>query len=136
MASRHEVIDHTADTGLVVHADTVEELFEEAARGLFRTMYAFPEGPAQPREVAASGSTFEELLVAWLSELLFVAEAEHLALGRFRVESVGLNAVKGIAWAKPLANVELEGPPIKAVTYHGLEITHGEGWRARVILDV
>lgn len=137
MPARHEPIEHTADTGFRAFAPTPGELFEECARALFHGMYDVPAGePMESFAIASAGSSFTELLVAWLSDLLWLAESEHVALGRFRIESITPTEVHSTVSGVELDTVELHGPPVKAVTYHGLEVAGDDGWRATVILDV
>lgn len=137
MERGHEAVEHTADTGFRAFAPTVEGLFEECATAMFGIMY--PDVPGRPQfscAVTAVGATFEDLLVAWLSELLWKAETNHVALTRFRVDRIDLGSVAGRAFGWRADRMELIGPPIKAVTYHGLRIGHNVGWTATVIVDV
>lgn len=137
MGRRREAVDHTADTGIRVFASNVEGLFEESAEAMFDLMFADHPGlPAIWFEVEATGSTFEELLVAWLSELLYTSEAHRVGLTRFLVDDIGLTSVSGRAGGWPVDEMPLEGPPVKAVTYHGLEIHHNREWSALIIFDV
>lgn len=133
----HEPVEHTADTGFRAFAPTVEELFEECAAALFDVMYAVPRAvPTRRFSVTSAGSSFSELLVAWLSDLLWLAETEHTALCRFRIDALTLTEARGTTAGADLDSVVLHGPPVKAVTYHGLEIRNDDGWTATVILDV
>jgi len=137
MTVRHEPIEHTADTGFRVFAPTVEELFEESAVALFHVMYPQPAAtPTSSFSVASTGGSFSELLVAWLSDLLWLSESEHLAVSEIIVDELTLSEVRGRVSGVDLGMVELHGPPVKAVTYHGLEISNDSGWQATVILDV
>jgi SHS2 domain-containing protein len=135
---RYEPLDHTADTGIVAYGANLPELFENAAFGMFDLMFDLSElhaGRERPVSVEAEG--LEELLVAWLEELLFRAESEGLAFLAFSVEELDEHRLSGVAKGVSSEGVELVGPPIKAVTYHDLEVTETEsGWRARVIFDV
>ena len=137
MDVRHEPFEHTADTGFRVFAPSVEELFEESAVALFEVMYPRPTlEPNSSFSVVSTGSSFSELLVAWLSDLLWLAESEHVALTRFTIDEITLTEVRGRVSGVDLDVVELHGPPVKAVTYHGLDIRNDDGWQATVILDV
>lgn len=138
MARRYEVLAHTADTGIIAYGATLEELFEHAAYGMFDLMFDLAAlRSAQDVPVAAAGDTTEELLVDWLSTLLFEAETQDLALCSFIVDRLEEGGLQGAAGGMPLGEVELRGPPIKAVTYHQLTVVEiPEGWRARVIFDV
>ncbi len=138
MARRYEVLPHTADTGIIAYGATVEELFEHAAYGMFDLMFDLAAlHPARDVPVTAAGDTAEELLVDWLSVLLFEAETEDLALCSFTVDRLEEGGLQGAAGGAPLGEVELRGPPIKAVTYHQLAVVEiPQGWSARVIFDV
>ncbi|MGH8935819.1 MAG: archease [Acidimicrobiia bacterium] len=135
---RYEPLDHTADSGIIAYGADLPELFENAAFGLFDLMFdlsALHTGREQDVSVEAEG--LEELLVAWLEELLFRAESEGLAFLAFSVRELDEKSLRGVAKGVSSEGVELVGPPIKAVTYHDLQVTEvDEGWQARVIFDV
>jgi SHS2 domain-containing protein len=136
--ARYEVLAHTADTGIIAYGDTLPMVFEHAAYGMFDLMYDLGTlSSGADRRVAASAETTADLLVAWLSELLAVAEIEDLAFWSFTVDRLAEGRVQGSGTGAPAAGLELRGPPVKAVTYHDLTVCHGrEGWWARVIFDV
>lgn len=135
---RYEVLPHTADTGIVAYGATPLELFENAAYGMFDLMFdlaALGGGPDRP--VLAAGDTLEELLVAWLGELLYESETVGLAFRTFTVDRLEEGGVQGAASGPALTGVELRGAPVKAVTYHDLAVVQiPDGWWARVIFDV
>ncbi|MFQ5967886.1 MAG: archease [Acidimicrobiia bacterium] len=133
----YRVIAHTADTGIEASGTTIEELFVNAARGMFSLMYEPADITMEPLPVRATGATVEDLLVDWLSELLFVSESKEVAFSRFAVLDLSHGTLSGEASGVPYGSARLSGPPIKAVTYHQLELAEtDEGWHARVIFDV
>src|SRR5260370_39106741 len=77
MAFRISSFDHTADRGIIVHADSLPVLFAAAAVGMFGGMYEL-EGltPDLSRDLTVTASDREALLVAWLQELIFWFEVE------------------------------------------------------------
>jgi len=83
-----------------------------------------------------SESNMEELLVAWLRELLYVHERRRTYLSAFEVvlgEGPSLSA-RCRSRAAGAGSLCYE---IKLVTYHGLRIERaGDGYRARIIFDV
>jgi SHS2 domain-containing protein len=135
---RYEVLDHTADTGVVVYGDTLADLFENVGYAMFDLMFdlrAVPGGRDVP--VIAGGDLWEDLLVEWLSELLAQAESRRLAFSGFTVDRIEEGGVQGSASGSPMDGLELRGPPIKAVTYHDLAVVETpDVWWARVIFDV
>ncbi|MCH7485246.1 MAG: archease, partial [Chloroflexi bacterium] len=72
-----ELIEHTADAGIVAHGATLAELFQNAAAGMFSLMVA-PETVLSDvrREITVEARNVEGLLVSWLVELLFYVDAE------------------------------------------------------------
>jgi len=135
---RYEVLSHTADTGVVVHGVTVTELFENAAFAMFDLMFGIADRQGAERvEVEVAAATIEELLVDWLSTLLFEAETRDLALCSFGIDTLGDGRLSGWASGISSVNLELRGPPIKAITYHDMAIEDiPNGWSVRVVFDV
>ncbi len=87
-------------------------------------------------DVSADG--YEELMVAWLEELLYQSEVKGLALHEFSVETVSEGRVRGSARGPRFGRGALAvGSGVKAVTRHGLQVLRVGGyWHARVIFDV
>ncbi len=135
---RYEVLSHTADTGVIVLAATMRELFEHTAFAMFDLMFGIGDLLGVDRvEVEVAATTVEELLVDWLSTLLFEAETRDLALCSFGIVTLSEGRLSGWAVGVPVAPVELIGPPVKAVTYHDLSVVQlARGWSARVLFDV
>jgi len=134
-----ELVEHTADIGIWAWGETPADLFRAAARGLNEVLVgAVVRDEAELTEVALQASGWEELLVSWLNELLFLFEARGLLTGR--VEFVTLEAeslaarLYGEAYAPARHPLERQ---VKAATYHQLQVVHRQGrWQATVVLDL
>jgi SHS2 domain-containing protein len=135
---RYELIDHTADIAIVARGDTLPDLFENAAFGLFDVTFDLADAAGTvERRVAARGDTVEELLVGWLSALLAESEIAGLVFAGFTVDRLEEGGVEGTAAGSPVAGVDLVGSPVKAVTYYDLAVVEGSGgWWARLVFDV
>jgi len=133
------ILSHTADTGIEASADDLSGLIVELATGMFESMASARPG-SQPRrqvEVEIARSEPVEIVVETLSELLYTSEVEDLFLCQFEATPTGEHGMRVTAVGVPFDLVESHGPPIKAVTYHDLEIVETpEGWRGRVYFDV
>ena len=117
----YRVLSHTADTGLEATAPSLGSLIEALATGMFELMARGNEAPrATSVEVTVDAETVEDLVVDCLSELLYVAEARGVTLDGFHVSATGGLAATIRCRATPWEEAEITGPPIKAVTYHGL----------------
>jgi SHS2 domain-containing protein len=134
----HSTLDHTADTGLEATADSLPLLIEELATGMFELMAELETCPGNSTvEATVEAASHEDLVVDTLSELLYLSETEGLHLCRFDVALTGDHVVRISATGVPTGDVELTGPPIKAVTYHQLDVSQTrEGWSATVYFDV
>ena len=135
----YELVDHTADVGIRVWADDIKGLFEESARALFDIITNLTTVEAHlKREIVVRGASQEELMVAWLNELLYLHEVEHLLLCDFALTEIDERKVQGVARGEVFDEgrhpIKTE---VKAVTYHQLEIKEQEGrWQAQVIFDI
>jgi SHS2 domain-containing protein len=135
----YQLIEHTADVGFWVRAAEFNDLLVEAGRALFAIIILNPELVTPRLEVAVriAGQDPEELLLDWLSDLLFIFEQRRLVLSRFEVE-LEPTGLAGRAWGEPLDfSRHRLGNEVKAITYHQLMVRQtADGWEARVIVDV
>lgn len=127
-------IQHTADWALHVWGDDLPSLFAEAARGMNALAGAkLANGPRTSRTFEITGSDAEGLLVAFLSELIYAQEQEHLGFDRFEVRIRGRKA-KVRAQGASLTSLT---KAVKAVTYHNLKIEKTErGYEVVIVFDV
>lgn len=134
-----ELFETTADVGIVARGDTMEELFANAARGMFTLMIDSDSvRPTGLLPIEAQGRDLPSLLVAWLNELLYRCEAEAWAPSDVRVTAVEGGRAHGELRGEP---AEMERHRftgiVKAATYHLLECRKdGDHWHARVVFDV
>ncbi|HHY46237.1 MAG TPA: archease [Firmicutes bacterium] len=159
-----ELFEHTADIGLRAFGVTLEEAFAEAARGTLSLIApSLKPRPLHRTDLAVSARDLESLLVAWLSEILYLLYAEGffpavIDVLQIRGEPAGKNTPESPDQAdghnRVTLDAELTGEvlagerrdklelEVKAVTYHMLEIEKrkqaesGKEWFVQVILDV
>ena len=136
-----ETFDHTADVGLRIRGSDLDDLFRTAAEGVFDYIVANrPEvRDAESESVALGADSPAELLVAWLSELIFRCETRHRVYTRFdvRVADDG-RSLEGQIGGEPIdRDRHVLDHEVKAVTHHGLSIEReGVDWVAELILDI
>lgn len=124
-------VEHTAELEIELEADSPEGVLEEARRA-FEELAGTGDGEPVERAVALEASDVPALLVAWLDELVFLADTEGVV-----AESAEL-AVAGPRLTGTVRGRRGEPRPlVKAVTLHRLRFRAEDGvWRARVVLDV
>jgi SHS2 domain-containing protein len=132
-------VDHTADTGFVVSAANLKDVFARAAWAMFSAITDLSAVlPVETERLCVEADDREALLVKWLSELNFRHLTQHRLYRAFailRLSARRLEAeVRGERIDPARHTVYTE---IKAVTYHNLRVVKtGRSWKARVILDV
>lgn len=135
----YETFDHTADLGLRIRSGDLNTLFNEAGQALFSVLVEDLNTIElrQTWTVHLTGDNLEFLLFDWLRELLYLFEAEQLALGRFDAQVQG-NTLEATAWGEPLdPSRHLLLHEVKAITYHHLQVQQTpDGWLAEVIVDI
>ena len=136
------VLDHTADTGLGLAADTLDELFASAAEGLTHCVTDLQQINARRwRKVEVKAGAIDLLLVEWLQELLYLFESEDLLFSTFELvvePHAGGWRLTGRAGGECYApDRHIAKLPVKAITYHQLLLTEVDGgWRGRVVFDI
>lgn len=141
-------LDHTADVGMDVEADSLEELLHRSALGMLALLRGEEEQPAGRAETRASPSegveagpeldletkSGPELMRQWLRELLLLHEVEHRDYTGFTSRLLEPWALRCVVRVRPGGHAVRE---IKGVTYHDLQVERrGDRWHARVIFDV
>ncbi len=129
-----EEIPHTADWAVRVWADDLAGLLAESARAMNALAgVRLVEEKRLARDLEVDAPDAESLLVAFLSELIFCQEQEHLAFDQYRlkVEDLKLKAEMNGA---PIQKMD---KAIKAVTFHNLKIEEtARGLEAEIVFDV
>ncbi len=137
------MLDHTADVGFELGAPTLEGLFDEARRALLMVVFERPPQEGEEEgEILLSAPDRETLLVRWLNEVVYrIQDAGFVpASAEIRIHKTsgaGLSLRANLTGAPLLLEEYGWQGEIKSATFHGLEVSSdGEGWHARVILDV
>lgn len=146
-----EELDHTADYLFRCRGRSPEELFSESARAMFSIMFenndadkginADSGASRVTKEIEVESDSLSNLLIDFLSELLFVAEVDCLVLSGVKPKITG-NSLKAEVTGEPFV---LEkhggGTEIKGISRSGVEIEKiseddGIYYQAEIIFDV
>ena len=120
---RYVLIDHTADMMVRAFGSTLEECFGNAAYALFdQTVDLSNVGTSESVDIRVTGIDDEDRLFSFLSEMLFIEDADNLILREFDVRFEGDDVVctaRGERLDRSKHRVRSE---VKAVTYHMMQI--------------
>ena len=134
-----EILEHTADVGIRAYGATLPELFINAGHGLVALALGSPEAsPAKHLLLSVRGEDREDLLVQWLSEILYFMDAEGWAFCDFQIQRLEANELEGEGLGECRTDVgQRPRSVVKAVTYHQVSVRETpEGWEAVVYFDI
>ncbi len=143
MDQKFELLPHTTDAFISAGGTSLEEVFENAALGMFDVMTDTTKiQPSRSEPVEVTGHDERELLYNWLETLLVRFETNQMVYSGFDVKRIermnGLLRLTATISGEPFdrakhpARVE-----VKAVTYHQMSIERKNGLvQARFILDL
>jgi SHS2 domain-containing protein len=135
----YRLLEHTADIGLEAWGESREALFTQAALALREVILGNRARVSTGRsvQVEISGGDTAELLVNWLSELLFQFECRDFLPAEFILEFEDdslVARIRGEDFDFQRHPVERE---VKAVTHHQVLVEQtAQGWHGRVYLDL
>jgi len=120
---RYILIDHTADMMVKAFGSTLEECFANAAYALFdQTVDLSDIGTSEETDIRVSGIDDEDRLYSFLSEMLFIEDADNLILKEFDVRFDDDDVIchaRGETLDRSRHRIRSE---VKAITYHMMEV--------------
>ena len=134
---RFQLIEHTADTGVIAYGRTVAEAFANAAYGLF-SIIAELKGvkEIESRTLVLSELDSESLLFEWLNSLIYLFDVEMLLLKRFDIKDFDGRGMKAVCYGEkydPSRHHLKMG--VKSATYHMLKVDEEKN-QVQVIFDI
>jgi SHS2 domain-containing protein len=136
---RYEQFPHTADIGVRVYGRDLKELFANAAFAMFDILADLETLSGDTIEkFNIEAPNPEELLVAWLDELLYNFYTKQLIFFKFRIDELTDTRLKATVSGRPVgANRNRLRTEIKAATYSDLKIVKTpDGYKVEIIFDV
>ena len=124
---RFQLIEHTADTGLVAYGKTLDEAFANAAYGLFSIIAELKTvEEAESRTLEINEDDREGLLFEWLNSLIYFFDVEMLLFKRFDIIELTGHQLKAICYGEKYdSSRHYLKMGVKAATCHGPKIARG-----------
>lgn len=134
---QYELIDHTADVGVKAYGKTLAQAFEHAAKAMFDIITdSSVVAPVGQYDITLDAPDLEQLLVDWLSKLLFLNGAKNLVFGRFEVTLQGTHLFAHVYGEYYDTRKHKMGVEIKAATYHMLAVHEKDPVYVQVLFDI
>ena len=138
MIKEFELIDHTADVGIIAYGSSINQVFANAAKAMFSIITELDSvREVLYRDISVAAPDSESLLVAWLNELVYLFDTENVLFKRFGVSILGDTQLEARGYGEKvdLSRHKLK-TGIKAATYHMLSVDKNNGYQVRVIFDI
>ena len=133
-----EILDHTADVGVIAYGTDLNQVFANAARALFSLITELDNvEEVLYRDIELTASDEGSLLVGWLNELVYRFDTEGVLFKRFdiiRLDDTHLKA-RGYGERVDSSKHKLK-TGVKGATYHMLKVDKTDGFRVQVIFDI
>ncbi|MBI3034401.1 archease [Candidatus Woesearchaeota archaeon] len=143
MEKKYEFLEHTADAKFRAYGKNLQEAFANAAIAMTNIMFDTEKiKPLLNRAVDIKGDDLKSLLVNFLSEFVYLLDAEGFILGR--IASLTINKTSqgyrlaAIAKGDKYSDKYETMGDVKAVTYAEMEIREedkGKCW-VQVVVDI
>jgi SHS2 domain-containing protein len=138
MEKDFEILDHTADVGIIAYGADLSQAFANAARGLFSLITELDDvQEILHRDIELTASDEESLLVEWLNELVYQFDTEGIIFKRFDIIQLENTQLKARGYGEKVDSSKHKlKTGVKAATYHMLKIDKGDGCRVQVLFDI
>ncbi len=135
-----EVIDHTADVGVVAYGVNIGQAFSNAAKALFSLITELDAvEEVLYRDIELTTGDEERLLLEWLNELIYIFDTENILFRRFDVTVLSDGRLKARVYGEKVDSSRHRlKTGVKAATYHMLSVVKEDsgGCRVQVIFDI
>lgn len=137
MEKEFEILNHTADVGIIAYGSNMREAFANAAKGLFSLITDSDVAEIEHKDIELTAPDQESLLVAWLNELIYLFDVDNILFERFDISRLTDTRLKARSYGEKVdfARHALK-IGVKAATYHMLKIERGKPNRVQVIFDI
>jgi SHS2 domain-containing protein len=140
MASRFEILEHTADLGIRVQADSLAEILRTAGQALMQIVTgATPQNDSVTHDLHITAADHEQLLVNWLSELNYLLQTRQFLFAGCQEMQLSADGCRARVLGETAQHSRLTIiTEIKAITYHKAYVhcTEEGKWEAQVYLDL
>jgi SHS2 domain-containing protein len=138
MEKDFEILDHTADVGIIAYGADLSQAFANAARALFSLITELDDvEEVVYRDIELTASDEESLLVEWLNELVYQFDTEGIIFKRFDIIQLNSTHLKARSYGEKVDSSRHKlKTGVKAATYHMLKVDKNDGCKVQVLFDI
>jgi SHS2 domain-containing protein len=133
-----EILDHTADVGIIAYGADLKQAFANAAKALFSLITELDDvEEVLHRDIELTATEVESLLVEWLNELVYRFDTESILFKRFDIIQLNSTHLKARGYGEKVDSSRHKLKiGVKAATYHMLKVDKNDGCRVQVLFDI
>ena len=138
MKKDFEIVNHTADVGIIAYGDDINQAFANAARALFNLITELDDVEGfLHRDIELTAPDEESLLVEWLNELIYQFDVENIIFKRFDITELNNLRLEARSYGEKVDRSKHKLKiGVKAATYHMLKIDKDNGYQVQVLFDI
>jgi len=138
MEKEFEIVNHTADVGIIAYGADMNGAFANAAKALFSLITELDDvEEVVHRDIELTAPDQESLLVEWLNELIYLFDAENMLFKRFDITQLSQTHLKARSYGHEVDSSKHKlKMGVKAATYHMLKIEKSNGSKVQVLFDI
>ena len=138
MKKDFEILNHTADVGIIAYGADMNQAFANAAIALFSLITELSEvEEVLHRDIKLTAPDEESLLVEWLNELIYLFDAEKIIFKRFDIINLNSTQLKARSYGEKVDSSKHKlKTGVKAATYHMLKVDKANGCKVQVLFDI
>ena len=138
MEKDFEIVNHTADVGIIAYGTDISHAFANAASALFSLITELDDvDEVLHRDMELIASDEESLLVEWLNELIYLFDVENIIFKRFDITQLDSTQLKARSYGEKVDSSKHKLKiGVKAATYHMLKVNKANGCKVQVLFDI
>ena len=139
MQTGYTILEHPSDLGIEARGSSLTEAFQCAATALMSIILELENVEIKEEiEITLRASDVSQLLVKWLSEILYLYDGKQFVCKKFLIHTMDDTNIKAIVRGENFSQAKHTTKlDVKAVTYHQLLVKEDDrGGLVRVFLDI
>ncbi len=137
MSEKFSLIEHTADIGIKIQGNNLEELFKSGFYGVLSIVASRKALISESKTIELYAPDKESMLVDFLNEILYLINVKNWLPAKIVELNIDENNLKSVINGEKFSSTDIIKTEIKAATYHNINIKKNvDTWETKVYFDL
>ncbi len=137
MSEKFSLIEHTADIGIKIQGNNLEELFKSGFYGVLSIVASRKALISESKTIELYAPDKESMLVDFLNEILYLINVKNWLPAKIVELNIDENNLKSVINGEKFSSPDIIKTEIKATTYHNINIKKNvDTWETKVYFDL